>query len=334
MHLVNQKILRDRVKSKVFLSSEEAPTELCRKPRSSKVMTQKKLNEQIRLGFGQGHGSSYQPWLKIRRKNSSPNSNQVVAWMPPLERTAHYFSRGEYHTALTLLWLGICDLREQYPLWPIAHPHPMEGAGGTEYMKFNWSRGLLDIAHDAGIEHGVEFGTKIPYTATIDMLAMAPMENGLRLVGFSSKPIVDHDDEVKMRTLERLELERRYFEEINAGYFVTSSGLVPALMAGQLEWWLDSSTLYSAPGLIPLTDCFADCINAHKELSISELVNYASFSLSINLDAAWLLFNHCAWTQKIDIDPTIRVLTSHPVRSGGIALRSKLRHMFFGGDWK
>jgi hypothetical protein len=334
MNLGSQKTLRNEVKDKLFLSSEETSTELCRKPRSSKVMTLKKLNEQIRLGFGQGHGSRYQPWLKIRRKNSSPNSNQVVAWMPPLGRTAHYFSRGEYHTALTLLWLGVCDLREQYPLWPIAHPHPMEGARGAENMKFNWSRGLLEIAHEAGIEHGVEFGTKIPYTATIDMLAMAPMDNGMKLVGISSKPIVDHDDEVKGRTLERLELERRYFEEINAGYFVTSSGVIPGLMAGQLEWWLDCSNLHCAPELIPMVEFFADRINKHNELSIAELVTEASSFLSIKLDAAWLLFKHCAWSQKIDIDPTIRVLTSHPVRHGGIALRSKLRQKFFGGDWK
>ncbi len=330
----HQVILIKQVKNKGISLSKDITPRLPQKPRSSKVLTQKKLSEQIRLGFGQGHDSNYQPWLKIRRKNTSPDSNQVVAWMPPLGRTAHYFSRGEYHTALTLLWLGVCDLREQYPLWPIAHPHPMEGAKGTENLKFRWSRGLLAIARDAGIEHGVEFGTKIPYTATIDMLAMAPMENGLKLVGFSSKPIDDQDDEVKVRTLERLELERRYFEEINAGYFVTSSGIVSSLMAGQLEWWFDCSTLHFAPELIPRIDSFAEFISKHKEFSIVELVTAASSFLSINIEAAWLLFFHCAWTQKIDIDPTSRMLTSLPIKPGGIALRSKLRQKFFGGDWK
>lgn len=305
-----------------------------RKPRSSKVMTQKKLNEQIRSGFGQGHGVGYQPWLQIRRKNSSSKSNQVVAWMPPLGRTAHYFSRGEYHTALVLLWLGVWDLREQYPLWPIPHPHPMEGARGTEGIKFAWSRGLLEIAQEAGIVHGVEFGTKIPYVATIDLLAMAPLSSGLKLVGFSSKPITEHDEEVKIRTLERLELERRYFDEIDAGYIVASAAIVPSLMAGQLEWWLDCSTLNCAPELIPLVDRFIDHFNNHNELSIAELVTELSSLLAITLDSAWLLFRHCAWVQKIDIDPTVRVLTSHPAQVGGVALRSALRQKFFGGDWK
>lgn len=90
-------------------------------------MTFKKLFNQINQGYGQGHGTNYQPWLQIRRKNTSPKSNQVVAWLPPLEREAHFFSRGEYHTALLLLWLQVEDLREQYPLWPVAHPHPLWG---------------------------------------------------------------------------------------------------------------------------------------------------------------------------------------------------------------
>lgn len=300
-----------------------------------KVMTLKKLVIQIRLGFGQGHGPEYQSWLKIRRKNPSPVSNQVVSWMPPLGRTAHYFSRGEYYLALLLLWLGVLDLREQYPLWPIAHPHPLEGTQGFEGLKLNWSRGLLAIAQEAGIKHGVEIGTDtdLPYVATIDQLATVRLSSGLKLVGFSSKAIADQDDEVRERTLERLELERLYLDEIDAGYFVTNSALVPSLMAGQLEWWLDCSTLHCAPELLRLADPFAANINNNDELSIAAAVSVAAKHLLISRDDSWLLFRHCAWTQKIDIDPTEKVLTSQPVHRGGVALRSRLRHKFFGEDW-
>ena len=71
------------------------PTEPTPKPRRSGVMTHKKMCELIRQGRGTGHGRNYLPWLMLRRKNSSPDSNQVVSWMSPLQRTAHYFSRGE-----------------------------------------------------------------------------------------------------------------------------------------------------------------------------------------------------------------------------------------------
>ena len=164
------------------------------KKQHPKMLKLKKIVEQIRLGFGQGHGEHYQPWMKIRRKNSTSKSNQIVAWMQPLGRVAHYFSRGEYKTALLLLWLGIEDLREQYPLWPIAHPHPLSGAEGSESMNFPWVRGLLDIAGEAGIDHGVEVGTDIPYTATIDLLATLRTRTGLKLIGISCKPYSSSDD--------------------------------------------------------------------------------------------------------------------------------------------
>ena len=131
----------------------QAPTEPTPKRRRSGGMTYKKMYERIRLGYGLGQGPAYLPWLTIRRKNPSPKSNQVVSWMPPLERAAHYFARGEYHTALLLLWLGVRDLREQYPIWPIPHPHPLSDSTSKTAGNLPWSKGLLAIAKDAGIDH-------------------------------------------------------------------------------------------------------------------------------------------------------------------------------------
>ncbi|MDQ1812860.1 TnsA endonuclease N-terminal domain-containing protein [Massilia sp. CCM 9210] len=297
-------------------------------------MTHKKLCERIQLGHGMGHGSRYLPWLILRRKNPSPYSNQVASSMPPLGRAAYYFSRGEYHTALLLLWLGVRDLREQFPLWPIAHPHPLDGAPGAASVTTRpWSRGLLDIAREAGIDHGQEIGTGVPYVASLDLLATVPLPGGYALAGFSSKPITEPDEEVKWRTLERLELERRYAAGIGCTYFVSSSALVPLLTAGQLEWWLDASTLHCAPRLIAHADTFAQHINACLDLPINETVIHAAQALRLPNDEAWLLFRHCAWTQSIDVDPSKRILTSHPILAGGRALRDNLRRRFFGETW-
>jgi hypothetical protein len=292
-------------------------------------MSYKKLYEQIRLGLGQGHGRYYQPWLQIRRKNPSPCSNQVVAWLPPLQRVAHFFSRGEYHTALLLLWLAVLDLREQYPIWPIAHPHPLTGAEGASQLKLAWSRGLLQIAQKAGIDHGYEIGSRRPYIATMDLVATVKSKNELKLFAFSSKPINDADQEVKWRTLERLELERRYTDEIRALYLVSSSSLVPTLMAGNLEWWLDCSTLHFQPSMLLLANRFSDCVNKRTDLSLSESIHYAAKTIGIPLDTAWLLFRHCAWTQKIDIDPSWPVIATYPIRAGGRELRASVRRQLF-----
>lgn len=309
------------------------PTEPLPKPRRTGRMTPQKLAARIAQGHGIGSGATYLPWLTLRRKNTSPESNQVISWMPPLRRTAHYFSRGEYHTALLLLWLGVKDLREQFPIWPIAHPHPLENHSDTRTGARPWSKGLVAIAKDAGIKHGTEYGTRVPYVASLDLVATTVHPAGSALTVFSSKPIDTADDKIKWRTLERLELERRYAAEIAARYYVSSSALISLLTAGQLENWLDASSMEGTPNLAPSAAQFAAVFQDCKQLSIVEAVTRAANVCSLQMDQAWFLFRHCAWTQAIDIDPTVRILNSHPVRVGGRALRANLRHRLFGEQW-
>lgn len=301
-----------------------------RRERNHKERKLRKIHEQIRMGFGQGHGIDYQPWLQIRRKSSTSKSNQVAAWMEPLGRVAHYFSKGEYKTALLLLWLGADDLREQYPLWPVSHPHPLEGAHGSVSTGRPWVRGLVDIASDAGINHGVEVGTSIPYVATIDQLATIRSGQGVQLVGISCKPIKSVAVEIRHRTLERFELERRYFDEIGGRYWVAHSGLVPNLMAGQLELWMNDSTLHNSMELHQYSDRLAQIFSENGRCSIAECVSVASTRLGIHPEDVWVLFRYCAWHQLIDIDPSVRVVTSYPVQRGGRALKIRLRKAIFG----
>jgi hypothetical protein len=318
----------DHVQDDVALLTEPLP-----KPRRTRQMTPQKLAARIALGHGIGFGASYLPWLTLRRKNTSPESNQVISWMPPLRRTAHYFSRGEYHTALLLLWLGVRDLREQFPIWPIAHPHPLENQSDTRTGTRPWSKGLIAIAKDAGIKHGTEYGSRVPYVASLDLVATTGHPARSALTVFSSKPIDRPGDRVKWRTRERLELERRYSAEIAARYYVSSSALIPLLTAGQLENWLDASTMEGNPQLRAIAAQFAAVVQDQEHRSMVEAVNRAAAVCSLQSDEAWYLFRHCAWTQAIDIDPTIRILTSHPVRAGGRALRAALQHSLFGEHW-
>ena len=292
-----------------------------------------KLYRQIRLGRGQGHNSNYQPWLQIHKKNSSPDSNQVVTWLPLLNRVAHFFSRGEYHLALLLLWLGVTDLREQYPIWLKRHPHPLRGANGTGHLNGVFVPGLLDIASHAGISNGLEPGTPRPYVATLDILATVPDECMPSLAAFSCKPPSIVAEDARWRTLERLELERRYSGAVSMPYLPCSSSLVPLALASQLESWLDCITLPPSLDQPRLLETFAERISVRTDLCLAESVQHAACRLNIPLDTGWLLFRHCAWSQRIDVDPCATILTSYPIRSGGRALRKSLQFSLFGRTW-
>jgi len=315
-----------------WLASINSPTGTQKKRR--RVMTWDKLNERVQQGYGMGHGADYQPWLTLRRKNSSRESNQVAAHLHPLHRVGYFFSRGEYQIALLLLWLQIHDLREQYPLWPIAHPHPLYGTPGTDGLQLGYCTGLFDIAAEAGIDHGYFPGTDIPYVATIDFLVTVRNGNEFELVAISCKPIEDPDQEVKWRTLERLELERRYAERMRIRYLIMSSRFVPILMAGQLEWCMERASLSDVPHLAECVDEFSYEFAALPHLSVSDAVARASESQKMSLEEGWMVFRHCAWTQAIDIDLSVPLLTSYPARRNGRVLREKLRGSLFEGSAK
>jgi hypothetical protein len=89
----------------------------------------------------------------------------------------------------------------------------------------------------------------------------------------------------------------------------------------------------STPNFPPIAEQFAAVVRDSTQISIVEAVHRAATVCSLQLDEAWFLFRHCAWTQAIDIDPTIRILHSHPVRAGGRALRDNLRLRLFGKYW-
>lgn len=83
------------------------------------------------------------------------------------DRACDLKSRQEKKISRALLWLGATDIREQFPIWPWPHAHPLTGAPGAEHLVLDGSPGLMDIANPAKISHGVAIGTTLPYIATV-----------------------------------------------------------------------------------------------------------------------------------------------------------------------
>ncbi|WP_158900125.1 hypothetical protein [Burkholderia sp. L27(2015)] len=193
------------------------------------VMTWEKLLRRIEEGRGSGHGDAYQPWLWIHRKNPSKRGNQVAAPLPGYRRTSHFLAVIERHTALLCLFLGAQDVREQFPMWPMPHLHPLAGVpGGTGCGYSSLVRGLLDIASEANIPHGFEVGSGgVPYVATLDLGVTLRSDDGPRFAGISLKP---HDEilaaEPSDRILERLKLEDLYLIELCAHYKIVDRSVL------------------------------------------------------------------------------------------------------------
>lgn len=284
---------------------------------------------------GQGWGMSYLPWLWIRRRNPSPVSNQVAgAMLPGLNRECCFLARTEWLIALLCYWLGALDVREQFPLWPWHHPHPLEGVLPGQTGVLPTSVGLVEIAKDAGIDHGRFVGSNVPYCATTDVVATVQGQDGLRLAAIAvkaKKALLEA--EPADRALERLELERRYHKALGDHFEVATEELVPETFGGQLVWFSSAARL--SPGLddplrvLEFSLAFED---AAPRGTIESAINDVSIRMGLSSSDGNLLFRHCAWTRLIDIDLSYDVEMTYPPRRGSAHLVSVLRQKLFGEE--
>lgn len=123
-------------------------------------------------------------------------------------------SKSELFYFLLLEWsLVVVDIREQFPLLPIEE--------------------TVSIAASCGIRHPVDPITKIPIVMTTDFVIT------LR------HPIGDVDephtvkyacDLYKPRTLEKLEIERRYWQRRNKRLKIVTEKNIPPILARNVQW--------------------------------------------------------------------------------------------------
>lgn len=271
----------------------------------------------IKEGRGQGHGANYQSWLRISRRGQPSKGNLSLPYIPVLGRRATLLSDNEANLAVWLLWLGACDLREQFPLWPLAHVHPIYGHPLADHARLQWSRGALAIANDLGIKHGRFIGTNIPYVATTDLM-LTIMEGGRpRLIAVAAKPgsEVSGESRPRSRTRERLALEIAYARELGIPWHLMSDRMVPRALRENLNLALSASKL---PDSIPQNLIAEFCGMVVDLLRGGEAIGVARAKaeehLKLGTELANGLFHHGLWSRKIPIDLRDPLVLSRPAK--------------------
>lgn len=146
--------------------------------------TETKFARWIKEGRGQGRGRDYKPWLTVRDIPSRGRSHRVRGYKA--HRTHHLFSDLELSVFLLLEWHPeTTDIREQFPL-------PLDVTTA--------------LAEDAGIRHPAVSGVMQYMTTDFRVSSSSPDRPEFAL---QAKMQADLSDS---RTIEKLELERRYWE--------------------------------------------------------------------------------------------------------------------------
>ena len=162
----------------------------------------------IKQGRGTGSLKEYQPWLTVRDLSSSGRSQRV--WGFQTQRTHHLFSDLELSAFLLFDWnSAVIDIREKFPLR---------------------IEDTVEIATHAGIRHPAVRGRiKVMYT---DFLLDTSM-SAFPKMAIQVKTL---SDLYKPRAIEKLEIERRYWEMKSIPWFLLTEIEIPKNVTNNITW--------------------------------------------------------------------------------------------------
>jgi len=240
-------------------------------PKHRRVWNQNKYESYIKAGRGQGEGQAYLPWIVIQDFSSKGISSRVYSYKT--NRVHHFLSHNELSYFYLLEWSDtVLDIREQYPL------HDMELA--------------MDLALNAGIRYPRDGISGFPYILTCDFMVTTKD-------GYKARTIKSSSELSKKRTLEKLEIERRYWDTLGIDWRIVTEHEIDFRKAKHIEW------LYTAAKLpVHLTDPeFRDDIMCWiRTTSVQQAAARFDESYGFTAGSGLLLIKHLMWHKEIDYE--------------------------------
>lgn len=162
----------------------------------------------IREGRGQGSLQSYRPWITIQDFPSRGMVSRVKG--ATTGRIHHFVSNNELNLFYLLDWSDeILDIREQFPLLDLQH--------------------VIEIADKAQIRYPYDTRSGFPYVLTSDFFLET-------VRGFEVITVKETPDLKRPRVREKLEIERRYWQEKSIKWRIVTEKEINVIKAKNIEW--------------------------------------------------------------------------------------------------
>jgi hypothetical protein len=291
-------------------------------------MTRSRLQSLIRQGFGQGRDEMYVPWIRVTRGNAPRQSNHIVAKISAQNAPLHLMSAMEHEAARVASWLGANEIRSQFPLFPWSgHPHPTAGLCAAHDAQLAPTRGLLEIAQQAGIKHGTYVGAPdLPYVATSDLAVSLGDVTHQQLMFWAVKPAaLLRGLKPNARMLQRIHLERLYADSVGAKHVLYDGSHVNPDLLTNLDWL---EPLRSDRSDLAVLNERARFVTAFKQRSpdepLRDRIAHAAQAVAVDITTAQRHFRTAAWMTEIDIDLSRPILMSLPMTTGGGEFKTSL----------
>jgi hypothetical protein len=259
------------------------------------LVTKEWITRRIQDGYGQGEGADYKPWLLVQSFSSYGRVHRLKGWRSG--RVHHLLSDNERKAFLYYQWSRrVVEVREQYPLFPVEE---------------TW-----EIAKDMGVRHAADPRTRCPIPMTTDLLLT--VNEKTRSV-FHPRTIKYGKDLSDPRTLEKLEIERRYWEASprNLRLKIVTEDLVSEDFVRNMLWF---SPCYRLLDLFPLTECDVNRLaSALTSLAITQnrslrtVAQECDCRLGLESGTSLLVVRHLLAIRYWEVDAKVRIRTSEPL---------------------
>ncbi|MBL4571500.1 MAG: heteromeric transposase endonuclease subunit TnsA [Gammaproteobacteria bacterium] len=210
----------------------------------------------IKEGRGLGAGKDYKPWLTVRDVPSDGRSHRIFGHLT--QRTHHLLSDIELASFLLLQWRQTTtDIREQFPL-------------DLALTKV--------ISTECGIQHPAQNGI-LQYMSS-DFL-VSTNESALSSFAIQAK---SQTDLLKPRTIEKLEIERRFWKEKGIPWFLITEQAIPKVAFTNIEWLynLQHRAVNHEEEMVYF-EFFNKQVSDHSNLTIIELSKHLDSAYDLEL---------------------------------------------------
>jgi hypothetical protein len=179
--------------------------------RTSKRMSEEKIERLLAEGRGRGEGADWKPWIEVFDFSSMGRVSRTFS--PKFGRTVHLMSDVERNTFYALEWSSrVTGVKEEFPL----------SRDGTLY-----------IAKSLGIKHPTYPGTTVPCVMTVDFFVDVIADGKPEFEAIDCKHTGGIEDP---RAIEKLQITRAYFAAMDIPHRLVLDSTLPMQKIHNIEW--------------------------------------------------------------------------------------------------
>jgi hypothetical protein len=243
---------------------------------------QKKYEQYLKEGRGQGTGKNYIPWIKVQNFPSEAGTKRTPGWKTG--RLHHCLSEPEKKVQKLLDWNDtVIDIREQFPLLDLDL--------------------ALHIATHLGIGYPKERKSGFPYILTTDFMVTL-RENGRESnIALQVKPSAKLKNK---RVLEKFQLERLYYAEQGIEWGIMTEKHIPPIRIKNInyvygDYWLEATAQKTVEELREIGSILK-CRLQKNELKINQVTSNLDKELNLHSGTSLYIFKHLVARKEIILD--------------------------------